>query len=108
MLATPFISRFALYGSHGWVEIRDKAHVEAPQGWWLTRSGAGGEPLHTDYPVARPVLANLEAFADAIAGRSEYPISPRAMLLTIAALEATFRSSASGHVEPVARLPSAL
>jgi predicted dehydrogenase len=108
MLATPFISRFALYGSRGWVEIRDKAHVEAPQGWWLTRNGAGGAPQHTDYPVARPVLANLEAFADAIAGRREYPISSRAMLLTVAALEATFRSSASGRVEPVARLPEGL
>jgi predicted dehydrogenase len=105
MLATPFISRFALYGSRGWVEIRDKAHVEAPRGWWLTRSAADGEPLQIDYPVARPVLANLEAFADAIAGRRQYPISPRAMLLTVAALEATFRSSESGRVEPVANVP---
>ncbi|HEU5283934.1 MAG TPA: Gfo/Idh/MocA family oxidoreductase [Burkholderiales bacterium] len=105
MLATPFVSRFALYGSRGWVEIRDQAHVEAPQGWRLTRNGASGEPVHTDYPVARPVLANLEAFADAVAGRDQYPISPRAMLLTVAALEATFHSSASGRIEPVARVP---
>src|SRR5215831_6832932 len=29
-LAMPFVSRFALYGSRGWIDIRDKAHLEAP------------------------------------------------------------------------------
>jgi predicted dehydrogenase len=105
MLATPFISRFALYGSRGWVEVRDKAHVESPNGWWLTRATAGGEPQRTEYPATRPVLDNLEAFAAAVEGRAPYPVSPRAMLATIAALEAVFRSAESGGVEPVAALP---
>lgn len=103
MMATPFISRFACYGSKGWVEIRDKAHVEAPQGWWFTHAAQGKEPQTRDYPVAKPVLANLNAFADAAAGRTPYPISHRDMLKTIAALEAVFRSAGSGKVEEVPR-----
>src|SRR5882724_7285831 len=37
ILATPFDGRFAVYGSLGWMEVRDKAHPEAPKGWTLTR-----------------------------------------------------------------------
>lgn len=35
-LGMPFISRFAVYGSKGWIDIRDKAHLENPQGWIVT------------------------------------------------------------------------
>src|SRR3954464_3503217 len=35
-LATPFDGRFAVYGSKGWAEVRDKTHPEAPEGWVLT------------------------------------------------------------------------
>jgi predicted dehydrogenase len=35
-LANPFMSRFTVYGSKGWIDIRDKAHVEAPDGWVVT------------------------------------------------------------------------
>jgi predicted dehydrogenase len=104
MLATPFISRFALFGSKGWVEVRDKAHVEAPEGWTLTRSFAakGGIPESVDYPVAAPVRDNLEAFANAVSGRAPYPIPMEDMIATTAALEAIFRSSSSGGIEQLA------
>jgi hypothetical protein len=51
--------------------------------------------------VAKPVLANLNAFADAVAGPADYPISQNAMIETIAALEAVFKSAQSGKVEEV-------
>ena len=41
-LANPFMSRFTVYGSKGWIDIRDKAHVEAPEGWIVTSAMAGG------------------------------------------------------------------
>lgn len=104
MLATPFISRFACYGSQGWVEIRDKAHLEAPQGWTFTHATAARDPQTRTYPVAKPVLANLNAFADAAAGRASYPISHDGMLRTIAALEAVFKSAATGRVQEVRRV----
>jgi predicted dehydrogenase len=101
MMATPFVSRFAAYGSRGWVEIRDKTHVENPTGWLMTRAMAGEAPVTLYYAKATPVLANLEAFADAVAGVAAYPIPQVQMLRTIAALEAVFRSAGSGRIEEV-------
>jgi len=101
MLATPFVGRFAVYGSRGWAEVRDKAHPEAPEGWTLTLCLRGGRPQTKDYPPARAVLANLEAFADAAEGRAPYRVPQEQMIANVAALEAVFRSAASGRVEPV-------
>ena len=104
ILATPFDGRFAVYGSHGWAEVRDKAHPEAPQGWTLTTCLRGRERRVEAYPPAKAVLENLEAFADAAAGRAPYPVPQSEMLANVAALEAVFRSAASGRVEPVERI----
>jgi predicted dehydrogenase len=101
ILTTPFDGRFAVYGNKGWAEVRDKAHPEAPEGWVLTRCLSGGRPSRRDYPPAAAVRANLEAFADAAEGRAPYPVPQNDMIATIAALEAVFRSAASGTVEAV-------
>src|SRR5436190_8825845 len=101
MLATPFVGRFAVFGNRGWAEVRDKAHPEAPEGWTLTTCSRGGEPQARDYPPARAVLANLEAFADAVDGRAPYPVPQEQMIANISALEAIFRSATSGRVEMV-------
>ena len=101
ILATPFDGRFAVYGSKGWAEVRDKAHPEAPEGWVLT-SCARNQPRKTrEYPPANAVLANLEAFADAATGRAPYPVPQEQMIANISALEAVFRSARSGNIETV-------
>jgi predicted dehydrogenase len=102
VLATPFDGRFAVYGSKGWAEVRDKAHPEAPKGWTLTTHIRGKGKSTTEYPPAGAVLANLEAFADAAAGRAPYPVTQSEMIANISALEAVVRSTASGKTEPVA------
>jgi predicted dehydrogenase len=101
MLATPFDGRFALYGTKGWAEVRDKTHPEAPQGWTLTVKRKNAEKAVKEYPPAPAVLANLEAFADAVTGHASYPVPQHDMVANICALEAIFRSSASGEVEDV-------
>ena len=101
VLATPFDGRFAVYGSRGWAEVRDKAHPESPRGWTLTTHMRGREKQTRDYPPAKAVLANLEAFADAAAGRAPYPVPQAEMIANVSALEAIFRSAASGNVERV-------
>lgn len=101
ILATPFEGRFAVYGSKGWAEVRDKAHPESPQGWTLTVSRRGKEKLVTQYPPAQALLANLDAFADAATGRAPYPVPQGQMLDNIAALEAIFRSVKTGNIENV-------
>jgi predicted dehydrogenase len=101
ILATPFEGRFAVYGSKGWAEVRDKAHPESPQGWELTIRLRNKELQKKQFPPARAVLANLEAFADAAAGRAPYPVPQAQMIANIAALEAVFRSAKTGNPEQV-------
>jgi predicted dehydrogenase len=101
VLATPFDGRFAVYGNRGWVEVRDKAHPEAPQGWTLTVHRRGGEKTVREFPPAKAVLANLEAFADAASGGAPYPVPQAEMIANVSALEAIFRSAQTGRVEHV-------
>ena len=101
VLATPFDGRLAVYGNKGWVEVRDKAHPEAPEGWVFTVKRRNAQPQSASFPPAKAVLANLEAFADAAAGRAPYPVPQDQMIANVSALEAVFRSVESGKVETV-------
>jgi predicted dehydrogenase len=97
ILATPFDGRFAVYCNKGWVEVRDKAHPEAPQGWTLTVHKRGGEKWSKEFAPAKAVLANLEAFA----ADAPYPVPQEQMIANVSALEAIFKSAQSGRVEAV-------
>ncbi|HXT06692.1 MAG TPA: Gfo/Idh/MocA family oxidoreductase [Roseiarcus sp.] len=101
-LANPFMSRFTVYGSKGWIDIRDKAHVEAPAGWIVTSAYSGGPILTAEVAPAEPVKDNLVAFARAVRGAEAYPITADQLVNNIALLEAVFASALSGKVEAVA------
>ena len=101
VLATPFDGRFAVYGNRGWAEVRDKAHPEDPQGWTFTRAMRGNHKTVREYPPAKAVLANLEAFAEAALGGAAYPVPQSEMIANVSALEAVFRSAQTGRVESV-------
>ncbi|MDB5658187.1 MAG: gfo/Idh/MocA family oxidoreductase [Cypionkella sp.] len=101
-LANPFISRFAVYGSKGWIDIRDKAHVESPDGWIVTSAMAGGPITTVEIPPAEPVKDNLVCFARAVRGTESYPITAAHLVDNIALLEAVFASALSGKMEAVA------
>ena len=101
-LANPFMSRFAVFGSKGWIDIRDKAHVEAPDGWIVTSAMAGGPIQTIEIPPAEPVKDNLVAFARAVRGTQTYPITGEHLVNNIALLEAVFKSALSGQIEAVA------
>ena len=103
ILATPFDGRFAVYGSKGWAEVRDKAHPEAPEGWVLTSCLRNQQKKAREYPPSKAVLANLEAFAAAATGGAPYPVPQEQMIANIAALEAVFRSARSGQIEKVSQ-----
>ena len=61
----------------------------------------GARPERRDFPPARAVLANLEAFAEAARGGAPYPVPQEQMIANICALEAVVRSTRSGKVEAV-------
>lgn len=101
-LANPFMSRFTVYGSKGWIDIRDKAHVEAPDGWIVTSAMAGGPIITREIGKAEPVKDNLVAFARAVRGGPAYPVTAEHLVNNIALLEAVFASAKSGRIETVA------
>lgn len=101
-LANPFMSRFTVFGAKGWIDIRDKAHVEAPDGWIVTSAMAGGAIATVEIPPAEPVKDNLVSFARAVRGREAYPITADHLVDNIALLEAVFASAKSGRIEAVA------
>jgi predicted dehydrogenase len=101
-LANPFMSRFTVYGAKGWIDIRDKAHVEAPAGWIVTSAIAGGAIATAEVPPAEPVKDNLVSFARAVRGVEIYPITAAQLVDNIALLEAVFASALSRKIEAVA------
>ncbi len=100
-LATPFFSRFAVYGTEGWLDVRDKAHVEAPDGWVVTKGMKGAPITVAEVGKAEPVAANFDAFARAVRGIAAYPITGEDMINNIALLEAIVRGAGSGRPETV-------
>ncbi len=101
ILATPFIGRLAVFGSQGWIEIRDRTHPEKSTGWDVTtvkRGGVADTVFHPPHPAVRD---NLEAFARAISGGAAYPVSAEEMEFNVRAFEAISRSAASGRIERV-------
>ena len=93
-LAMPFVSRFAVFGSKGWIDIRDKAHVESPAGWVVTSAMVGGPIKVEELPPAEPVKDNLVAFARAIRKVEPYPITAKDLINNISILEAIIKSAA--------------
>ncbi|MCB8881491.1 Gfo/Idh/MocA family oxidoreductase [Acidisoma cellulosilytica] len=100
-LATPFFSRFAVFGTEGWIDVRDRAHVEAPDGWVVT-TGMKDQPITVEeVKPAEPVVTNFEAFARAVRGEAAYPITGAEMVANIALLEAIVRGARSQRLEAV-------
>ncbi len=105
ILATPFDGRLAVYGSQGWIEIRDRTHPEHPTGWDVTTCLRGQERTTVFMPPHPAVRANLEAFAKAVRGVAAYPVTQREMLANVAAFEAVTRSAESRQIEKIAQPP---
>ena len=101
LMGPPFSIRFAVFGNQGWVEVYDKAHPQAPEGWILTKCKHGGRAETVEYPPMSMVRANLEAFVDAAAGRAPYPVPHDEMIANIAALEAIGKSGDTGQIVKV-------
>ncbi|MCA6106207.1 Gfo/Idh/MocA family protein [Bradyrhizobium cenepequi] len=101
ILATPFMGRLALLGSHGWMEIRDRTHPERPTGWDVTRVVRGSDRSVAYYPPHPAVRDNLEAFGRAIRGDGAYPVTHDEMRFDVRVFEAVQRSVLTGQLETV-------
>jgi predicted dehydrogenase len=87
--ATPFYWRVHVFGSEGSAEVLDEATII------LRKSGA--KPRTVTYADIDTLAAELDAFADAVAGKRPFPVPEADVLATLAAFEAALESMACGH-----------
>ena len=97
ILLTPLYLRFTVFGAKAWVEVRNDTHPDTPGPATLTLCRAGGTPEDRQFAWTDTVRANLEAFADAVAGRAPYPFSDAEKVANIALLEALCQSAETGR-----------
>ena len=86
--STPMFWRVHVFGRDGSAEVLGRTELV------LRRSGKDAQ--HLRFEPVDSVRANLEAFADAVAGRAPYPISTREMVNVVTAFEAIVKSADSG------------
>ncbi|MBX6425585.1 MAG: Gfo/Idh/MocA family oxidoreductase [Variibacter sp.] len=95
--ATPFYGRFTAYGDKGWVEVQEGGNVDKGLPTVLMQAGPSSDArIVKHYEPANTVLANFEAWADAVEGRAPYRFTPDQMLANVKVLEAVIRSAAAG------------
>lgn len=94
--ASPFYWRVHVFGDEGSVEAigETRTVVRLP----------GGKTEVRDFPPRDSLLAEFDAFADAVSGHAPYPITAAEMVDTIGAFEAIARSLDSGSAVRVADL----
>jgi predicted dehydrogenase len=86
--ASPVYWRVHVFGDEGSVEALGETETVV-----RTR---GGKVERREFKKVDSLLAEIDAFADAAAGRAPYPITPAEMVNTIAAFEAVIRSMDTG------------
>jgi len=92
--STPAFWRVHVFGRDGSAEVLGRTE--------LILRKSGKDPERCTLEPLDSVRINLEAFADAAAGRAPYPISPREIVDVVAAFEAIVRSAGSnGRVQDV-------
>lgn len=98
ILNTPHFIRLHIYGSEGWVEVRNNSHPDTPGGVtdWL-QSDKQGNLSSDSLDWTDSAVANLEAFAAAVSGQTSYPWSDEELIGNIAVYEAIVTASNSGE-----------
>ena len=85
MVATGRIVRVQAFGTKGWLHLLDH-HI-------LEIGDIDGKVERREYPKIDAERAELEAFADAVEGRSAYPVPPDEAIHGIEIMEAAVRSA---------------
>ena len=94
--ATPYYGRFTVFGNEMWVEARDDAHPQEGGRTHLITCGKDGVQHSQTFEPKDPVRANLEEWADAVEGRSEYRFTDAQRVGNVALLEAIAKSVEAG------------
>ena len=93
--ASPVYWRVHLFGDEGSAEALGETQ--------LVLRSRGGKAEVRDFPKVDSLRAELDAFADACAGRAPYPIKPQEMVDVVAAFEAIIQSMDTGRPVSIER-----
>ena len=93
----PFVSRFAVYGSKGWREIREDTCRKSDRMDVLASDVSTGRTVIEDVPAAEAVLANLESLSRAVRGEIIYPIPAADRVANTRLRETVGRAVAAGQ-----------
>lgn len=94
--ATPYYGRYSVFGEKLWVEARDDAHPQEGGRTHLITCGSDGVQHSHTFEPKDPVRANLEDWADAVAGRGSYRFTDEERVGNVALLEAIAKSVRDG------------
>jgi len=98
ILYTPHYIRCHVFGSNAWAEVRNDTHPDTPGGIAELVLSRTNQPQQVDrYDWTDTVVANLEAFADAINGTTSYPYTSEQLVHNIEVLEAITQSAELGE-----------
>ena len=93
IMVTPSSRMLNVYGSEGWVKVVDHDKIEICM--------VDGNPELKKVSTINPVKANMEGFADSIAGTDDYKFTNEQMIHDVAVSGANERSLVSGKREKV-------
>lgn len=93
IMVTPISRMLNVFGSEGWAKVVGMDAIEI--------SMVDGSTETRQVTAVNPVQANMEGFADAIAGLHDYKFTTDQMIHDVAVLAAIDRSLVSGKREPV-------
>ncbi|WP_206995444.1 Gfo/Idh/MocA family protein [Trinickia mobilis] len=97
ILETPLYMRLAVFGTAGWLEVRNLAHPDARGSSIVTVRSANGSERSTWHDWNDSVRANLESFCHAVANDAPYPISIHQMVRNVAVMAAAAESLRSAR-----------
>jgi predicted dehydrogenase len=89
--------RFHVFGSQGWVQARSDTHPSQDGVTRLSFSQTGQAIQTQDFAYRDTVLENLEAFASAIADKTDYPFTYEEKLGNVSTMEAIIESAQTGR-----------
>ena len=101
LLASQFDNRITIYGTKGWVEIRENSHKENFGKWNLRINLEHNNQADAFMDEGSGIVANLAAFANAILGNAPYPISSNEILYGIAVYEGIVTSVKTQRTESI-------
>jgi predicted dehydrogenase len=91
--STPFHGRLAVYGTGGWIEVRENGNVDKGQPTDVVMADAQGRRTTVSYAAINTVLANLESWGQAAQGRGTYRFTREQLLDNVRVLEAIVSSA---------------